>query len=782
MTAQQDPAHVASLPPDLPLPELAANALTVLQKRYLTKSEDGLPIEEPWEMFWRVASNVARASQRYDPAADLEAEARAFYRIMANLEFLPNSPTLMNAGRELQQLSACFVLPVDDSMESIFDAIKSTALIHKSGGGTGFSFSRLRPAGDIVQATGGIASGPLSFMRVFNAATEAVKQGGARRGANMAILRVDHPDILAFISSKRDTTALTNFNISVGVTEEFMRAVEADVEYDLVNPRTKKVVKRLRAREVFDLIVEGAWATGEPGIVFLDRLNADNPTPELGEIESTNPCGEQPLLPYEACNLGSLNLAKFITDDPSPRVDFARLGDVIDVAVRFLDNVIDVNHYPLDQIRELSHANRKIGLGVMGFADLLIRLGLPYNSEEGLALARRVMQFVQERGHAASAALARERGAFPNYQRSVFAKTGEKLRNATVTTIAPTGTLSIIAGCSSGVEPLFAVVFTRRILDGQQLLEIHPRFEQVAHQRGFYSKWLIEEIGRHKSLADIEEIPSDVRRVFVTAYDIDPDWHIRMQAQFQRFTDNAVSKTVNFREEATPEGIREVYMLAYQLGCKGVTVYRDGSRDAQVLTTGTSGKASGPAKPAPSAPAVAPMTISPRDRPTLTKGTTEKVGTGCGKLFITINEDEHGLCEVFTTMGKSGGCTASQSEAIARMISTALRSGIDPKTVAEQLKGIRCPMPSWDRGLVTLSCADAIGKSIERYLSIAGKNGDTHKSYEFSHSGPAVPTLPQPRNGVASAGYNPECPECGTMLELAEGCVVCRSCGYSRCA
>jgi ribonucleoside-diphosphate reductase alpha chain len=782
MTAQHEEVMQTSLPQDLPLPKLTENARTVLQKRYLAKSEEGVPIEEPWEMLWRVARNVAQSSRRYDPAADVEAEARAFYRIMANLEFLPNSPTLMNAGRELQQLSACFVLPVEDSMESIFDAIKSTAMIHKSGGGTGFSFSRLRPAGDIVQATGGIASGPLSFMRVFNAATEAVKQGGTRRGANMAILRVDHPDILNFITSKRDTTVLTNFNISVGVTEEFMRAVEADGEYDLINPRTKKVVKRLQAREVFDLIVEGAWATGEPGIVFLDRLNAANPTPEVGEIESTNPCGEQPLLPYEACNLGSLNLAQFVTDAPTPKVDFDRLGEVIDVAVRFLDNVIDVNHYPLPQIAELAHANRKIGLGVMGFADLLLRLGIPYNSEEGLEMGRRIMEFVQARGHAASAGLARTRGTFPNYQRSVFAKSGEKLRNATVTTIAPTGTLSIIAGCSSGIEPLFAIVFTRRILDGQQMLEVHPYFEQVARARGFYSKWLMEDIGKHKSLADVEDVPAEIRRVFVTAYDISPEWHIRMQAEFQRFTDNAVSKTVNFREEARQEDIREVYMLAYQLGCKGVTVYRDGSRDAQVLTTGTGGKASGLAKPAPSAPAVAPTAISPRDRPTLTKGTTEKVGTGCGKLFITINEDEHGLCEVFTTMGKSGGCTASQSEAIARMISTALRSGIDPKTVAEQLKGIRCPMPSWDRGTVTLSCADAIGKSIERYLSIAGRNGDAHKGYEVSHSGPVVQTLPKPQNGVASAGYNPECPECGTMLELSEGCVVCRSCGYSRCA
>ncbi len=409
---------------------------------------------------------------------------------------------------------------------------------------------------------------------------------GTRRGANMAILRVDHPDILEFITAKRDTTALTNFNISVGLTEAFMEAVERDEEYDLINPRTKKVVKRLNAREVFGMIVEGAWGTGEPGIVFLDRLNGANPTPEIGDIESTNPCGEQPLLPYEACNLGSLNLAKFVTDGANPGVDYDRLGPVIDTAVRFLDNVIDVNNYPLDEITALAHGNRKIGLGVMGFADLLIRLGIPYNSDEGLALAHEVMQFIQERSHAASAELAARRGVFPNYQKSIYAKTGERLRNATVTTIAPTGTLSIIAGCSSGIEPLFAVVFTRRILDGQQMLEVHPYFEQVARQRGFYSKWLMEEISHAKSLADVDDMPAEVRRVFVTAYDVDPEWHIRMQAEFQAFTDNAVSKTVNFRHEATLEDIRTVYTLAYKLGCKGVTVYRDGSRDDQVLSTG----------------------------------------------------------------------------------------------------------------------------------------------------------------------------------------------------
>ncbi len=764
---------MSSLPQDLPLPRLTDNALTVLRRRYLRKNEDGAPIEEPWEMFWRVARDVASASLRYDPGADVEAEARTFYRMMANLDFLPNSPTLMNAGRELQQLSACFVLPIEDSMDSIFETIKSTALIHQSGGGTGFSFSRLRPKGDIVKTTGGIASGPVSFMKVFNAATEAVKQGGTRRGANMAILRVDHPDILEFITAKRDTTTLTNFNISVGLTEEFMRAVQDDAEFDLRNPRTGKVVQRLKAREVFDLIVECAWASGEPGIVFLDRLNADNPTPELGEIESTNPCGEQPLLPYEACNLGSINLARFVKHDPDPEVDFERLGETVDHAVRFLDNVIDVNEYPMPQIEKMARGNRKIGLGVMGFADMLLQLGLPYDSEPALEMAGRVMKFIHERGQQASSEIARERGVFPNFEKSRFAKTGPRLRNATVTTIAPTGTLSIIAGVSSGIEPLFAIVFTRRILDGESMLEVHPLFEQVAKQRGFYSQALMQEIAGHKSLADVEAVPPDVRRLFVTSYDIAPDWHIRMQAAFQEHTDNAVSKTVNFRHEATEEDIRRVYLLAYELGCKGVTVYRDGSREDQVLSTGSGVPAkTDQASPVPAKAA----SIVPRPRPTLTRGTSEKVKTGCGNLYVTINEDEEGLCEVFTTIGKSGGCTSSQSEATSRMISLALRSGVDPAAIVEQLKGIRCPMPSWDRGTVILSCADAIGKAIERYLSSNGRNGGARK--RDAARSESLPT----GNGVVSTGYNPECPECGTMLELAEGCVVCRSCGYSRCA
>jgi ribonucleoside-diphosphate reductase alpha chain len=630
----------------------------------------------------------------------------------------------------------------------------------------------LRPKGDIVRTTGGIASGPVSFMKVFNAATEAVKQGGTRRGANMAILRADHPDIVEFITAKRDTTVLTNFNISVGLTEEFMRAARDDEEYDLVNPRTKKVVQRRRAREIFDMIVEGAWATGEPGVVFLDRLNAANPTPALGDIESTNPCGEQPLLPYEPCNLGSINLSHFVKQGDRPEIDFEGLGEAVRTTIRFLDDVIDVNEYPLDKIREMAHGNRKIGLGVMGFADMLILLGASYNSEAGLEIGGRVMRFLHEQGWAASAAIARERGVFPNFDQSIFAKMGPRLRNATVTTVAPTGTLSIIAGCSSGIEPLFAVVYTRRILDGTEMIEVNPLFEEIARKRGFYSEELMREIGRHKSLADVADVPEDVRRLFVTAYDISPEWHIRMQAEFQRHTDNAVSKTVNFRNEATTDDIRRVYMLAYELGCKGVTVYRDGSRESQVLTVG----AKVPAKAEPAAMARA-ASISPRRRPTVTTGTTEKIKTGCGNIYITVNQDEEGLCEVFTTIGKSGGCTSSQSEATARMISLVLRSGVDPKSIVAELKGIRCPMPSWDRGAVTLSCADAVGKAIERYLANGHDDGNGKAG-----GATAVAEKPLSQGDIASIGFNPECPDCGSILELSEGCVVCRPCGYSRCS
>lgn len=740
---------------------LTDNALQVLERRYLKKDKQGKVIETPEELFRRVAHTIATAETKYGTKTDVKKWEETFYHLMLNLEFLPNSPTLMNAGRELGQLSACFVLPIEDSMESIFETVKNTALIHKSGGGTGFSFSRLRQERDRVGSTGGVASGPVSFMRAFDVATDVIKQGGTRRGANMAILSVDHPDIMRFITSKEDMVSLTNFNISVAVTADFMQAVKSGADYNLINPRTKEVAGKLNAKEVFDKMVELAWKTGDPGIIFIERINRDNPTPHLGQIESTNPCGEQPLLPYESCNLGSINLTTMLVKNGSTyEIDYKKLAQTVRTAVRFLDNVIDVNKFPIPEIEKMTRKTRKIGLGIMGFADILLKLGIPYNSEEALKTAEDIMGFIDKEAFDYSIALAGERGVFPAFEGSVYdTPDGVKIRNASRTTIAPTGTLSLIAGCSSGIEPLFALSYIRNILDGTRMVEVNPYFEQVAKEGGFYSEELMKKLANGAHLSDIDGIPEKVKKVFVTAHEIDTRWHIMMQSSFQKYTNNAVSKTVNFSKDAKPEDIARVYMMAYEEGLKGITIYRDGSRDGQVLSTGTEKKEEKPVV----------TEHTPRRRSKVTTGFTEKVNTGCGHLYVTVNSDEQGICEVFSHLGKSGGCASAQLEAICRLISLALRSGIEVDAVVKQLKGIRCPSIAWEGGKSTLSCADAIAGVLER-----------HFDSDNNEEGEETAEKPIQDYGLVKniAG---QCPDCGSILVYEEGCFKCPGCGYTKC-
>ena len=744
---------------------LSSSAKKVLEKRYLKRTATGEPLETPADMFARVAENIAQADRLYHPDENLDATIAEFFAAMASLEFLPNTPTLMNAGRELQQLSACFVLPVEDSMDSIFGAIKDAALVHQSGGGTGFSFSRLRPKNDLVKSTMGVASGPVSFMRVFDMATETIKQGGTRRGANMGILRVDHPDIVEFIRAKEDEHILNNFNISVGVTEEFMGAVLTGEDYALRNPRDRAEVGRKSAREIFDLIVDLAWKNGEPGIVFLDRLNRDNPTPQLGEIESTNPCGEQPLLPYESCNLGSINLALMVSDDG---IEWDRLRRVTRTAVHFLDNVIDMNRYPLPEIGAMTKSNRKIGLGVMGWADMLVKMGIGYDSDDAIRLGHEVMGFIHEEATKTSEDLARERGVFPNWEQSTWGIKGQRVRNATLTTIAPTGTISIIANCSSGVEPIFALAYIRNVMDNTELAEAHPAFEQVVKARGLYSEELMKSVAAVGGLHELD-VPEDLKRTFVTAHDVTPEWHIRMQAAFQDHVDNAVSKTVNFPNQARPDDVERVYLLAYELGVKGVTIYRDGSRQEQVLNIGEvkrkGGEVGETVQMELGAQGKPIMPVRPSRSPVLRGETREKV-TGCGSLYVTVNEDDFGPREIFANMGKAGGCASASTEAIGRLISLAFRYGVPPDKIVKQLRGIRCHVPLGFGPNQILSCPDAIGKALADKYHLASGNGSK-----------AVGQLEMPIAYAQGA-----CPDCGGAVEHEGGCMVCRACGYSKCA
>ncbi|MBW6515687.1 MAG: vitamin B12-dependent ribonucleotide reductase [Candidatus Cloacimonetes bacterium] len=757
---------------------LSENAKVVLEKRYFKKDESGAIIENWSQLIERVAGNISKG----DPVL-----FRKFCALLDSGAFLPNSPTLMNAGNDLQQLSACFVLPIEDSLDSIFNSIKNAALIHKSGGGTGFSFSRLRETNSRVKTTSGVSSGPISFLRVFNAATDAVKQGGTRRGANMAILNIDHPQIIEFITAKSDPNELTNFNLSVGLTDSFMDALKNKGEFQLVSPHTHQVIETKKAEVVFDLIVEMAYKNGEPGIVFIDVINQHNPTPHIGKIESTNPCGEQPLLANEACNLGSINVHSFYENG---NFNWDKLRETVFDAVEFLDCVIDQSEFPLPEIDNMARQNRKIGLGIMGYADLLFEIGLPYNSDASVSFAEELMEFIDYHAKLKSMLLAKDKGAFPNFSKSIYDTKNLKrqknkldweqimadiqangIRNATVTTIAPTGTISMICNTSSGIEPQFSLVYVKNVMDGEKLLYVNPVFEKKMKEIGIYSKELMEQISENGSLLNVAEIPDDVKKVFITSHDISPEWHIKMQAAFQKYTDNAVSKTINFPHTATKADIKNSFLLAYELGCKGVTVYRDGSRANQVLSTGK--KTSVTYDPTD-------QRITPRTRPEIMTGLTSRIETGCGHLYITINSDENGAFEIFTQMGKVGGCASAQLEAVARLASLCLRTNVKVESLIHQLRGIRCPSPMWYCGTVVSSCADAIAKSLESYLSLY-KKGQLNG---FSSSDPDVVLSSNPSS-------NPEkkekksiggvCPDCGGTVEFSEGCKKCHLCGWSKC-
>jgi ribonucleoside-diphosphate reductase alpha chain len=830
-----------TLPEDLGPAEMSENARIVLARRYLKKNEAGEPAEDPETMYWRVARTVAEEDRKYGASEGaVDQIAREFYRLMTTGLFQPNSPTLMNAGRPLGQLSACFVLPVEDALsngrDGIYDTLRAMALVHQSGGGTGFSFSRLRPSNDIVRSTMGVASGPVSFMSLYDQSTEVVKQGGTRRGANMGILRVDHPDIRGFIACKSDVTKITNFNISVAVTDAFMEALKDGEDYDLISPRSGEIVGTENAREIFDMIVEGAWSTGEPGVFFIDQANLHNPVPHLGAYEATNPCGEQPLLPYDVCNLGSINVGAFALTDAAEdapvedRIDWEDLKRVVHMATHFLDNVIDANNYPLPEITDLARRIRRIGLGIMGWADLLVRVGVPYDSEDAVELARRVMGFVDEEARNASERLAETRGAFPEWEQSIWGPDAtcsrhpdggrlrpmRKLRNCNLTTIAPTGTISILADCSGGIEPLFAVAFMRNQA-GVLMPDVNKDFVRIAQREGWYSEDLMRRIAEEGHI-HFDEVPEEVQRVFVTAHDVTPEWHIRMQAAFQKHTDSAISKTCNFSEDATREEVREIYLQAYELGCKGVTVYRDGSRPMQVLSTGKTAKEVGGSADTGDADRTALLQeladarerihqleneresiehdlseeqarsqkrLLKRTRPAALRGITRKMISPLGDIYVTINEDETGKpFELFATLGKAGGAAMADVEAVGRLISLALRSGIALTEVHQQLRGISCDRAVGFGPNKVLSVPDAIAQAIELYQEEqAGVQQELPINQTVTTGAQSAASQAQVDFGAYDPGetFIGTCPDCASELNFAEGCVKCMVCGYSEC-
>jgi ribonucleoside-diphosphate reductase alpha chain len=748
---------------------LSQNALRVLQKRYLAKDEHGNVVETPEGLFRRVARNLAQADLLYGATPEaVQATEQEFYELMARLEFLPNSPTLMNAGRPLQQLAACFVLPVEDSISGIYDTLKHQALIHQTGGGTGFSFSRLRPKDDVVRSTGGVASGPVSFMKVYNQSTEHIKQGGTRRGANMGILRVDHPDILEFIACKTDTKEVTNFNISVAVTDAFMKAALTGEQYALVNSRTGKVVKQLDARDVLKRIAEAAWRNGEPGLFFIDQANRTNPTPHYAMIEATNPCGEQPLLPYESCNLGSLNLENHLvrTGDGRYEIDWAHLERSIRTAVHFLDNVIDMNKYPIPEIEQCTKDNRKIGLGVMGFARMLCKLGVRYDAEQGVEMGARIMKCVSDVGYDESMRMAEQRGVYPAWKGSLHEKRGQQVRNSYVTTVAPTGTISMIADTSGGCEPEFSLIWFKNVMDGEHLPYVLEHFIETAKQEGFWTEGLLQKIlDNHGSARGIPEIPERWQTVFATAHDVNPEWHVRMQAAFQQYTDSGVSKTINMPVEATVDEVLKAYLMAYELGCKGITVYRDGSREEQVLNVGVSTKET-KEKVVPAAQLAAAHALgapaSKLERPTKVQGETIGINTSYGKMYLTINSLNGQPFETFATVAKAGGMIQADLEGVCRLISLALRYRIPLHEITRQLIGIQDGNPYGVGENRVLSLWDAIAKAL-------------------ASCQPAEQRQDQQMAGVRAA--RPEglpCPDCGAPLIHTENCEKC-SCGYSRC-